>query len=206
MLLGDGRGTLARAEATSVAADRVDLVVLSTEHTDPLQPPLWLVQALAKSGRDEQAIEQATEVGISRIIPLQAERSVVRWEGDKSEKSQLRWQKIVTEATKQSLQPWVPVIDSVASVAEVVARSAELQLIALDHRAEQSLLDVEFRDPLGATPIAVMIGPEGGWSDHERDAMVAGGCTFARLGPGVLRASSAGPIAAALLHARLRHW
>lgn len=206
VLLGDGRGSLARAEATAVAAEQIDLVVLSSEHHDPLGPPLWLAQSLAKAGRDEQAIEQATEVGISRVIPLQAERSVVRWEGDKADKGRSRWQKIVTEATKQSLQPWVPEVAPVASVEAVVALAGDSQLIALDHRADQSLLDLELQDPLGDTPLVLMVGPEGGWSEPERDAMAAAGCELARLGPGVLRASSAGPIAAALLHARLRHW
>ena len=206
VLLGDGQGIIARAEASRVDAEAVELVLLTVEHHDPPLPPLWLVQSLAKSGRDEHAIEQATEVGISRVIPLQSERSVVRWENDKAHKGQLRWQKIVTEASKQSLQPWVSEVAPLASLTDVLSLACEVQVIALDHRAEQTLLDVELRDPLGSTPIALMVGPEGGWSEREREVMADAGCVLARLGPGVLRASSAGPIAAALLHARLRHW
>ena len=204
--LGDGRGVVAVAQATSVDADRIELVVMATEHTQPLIPPLWLGQALAKSGRDEQAIEQATEVGVARIIPLQAERSVVRWDVAKADKATARWQKIVTQAAKQSIQPWRPIVDQVTTVEDLLGGGHDVQLIALDHRARQSLLDVELEDPAGDRPIAVLVGPEGGWSDGEKAALRDAGVVMAKLGPGVLRASSAGPIALALLHARLRHW
>ncbi len=206
VLLGDGRGTIARAQATRVESDRVDLVVVHAELSEAHAPPLWLVQSLAKSGRDEQAIEQATEVGVARIFPLQAARSVVRWSADKADKAQARWQKIVTEATKQSLQAFIPEIAPVCTIAGFVRDHTGVQIIALDHRAESSLLDIAVDDPLGPRPIALLVGPEGGWSDDERDVLERGGATWARLGSGVLRTSSAGPIGLALLHARLRHW
>lgn len=204
--LGDGRGVTALAEATSVSPERVELVVLDTEHADGWAPELWLVQSLAKGGRDEQAIEQATEIGVDSVVPLAAARSVVRWDADKASKGQARWQKIVTEATKQSLQPRIPIVHPVVTVAEFLESAASVQLIALDHRSEHNILDVSI-DPLeGAAPIAVLVGPEGGWSDEERDALTHSGSAWVNLGPGVLRASSAGPIALALVHARLRHW
>lgn len=204
--LGDGRGVTAWAEATAVSSERVELVVLETQHADAWAPPLWLVQSLAKGGRDEQAIEQATEVGVDAVIPLAAARSVVRWDADKASKGQARWQKIVTEATKQSLQPRIPSVQPVVTVEEFLEQATSVQIIALDHRAEDNILDVPL-DPLeGAAPVAVLVGPEGGWSDEEREALTDSGAAWASLGQGVLRASGAGPIALALVHARLRHW
>ena len=204
--VGDGRGVTALAEATSVSPERVELVVLETHHPEGWSPELWLVQSLAKGGRDEQAIEQATEVGVDAVVPLAAARSVVRWEADKALKGQARWQKIVTEATKQSLQPTIPTVQPVVTIQGFLEQAASVQLIALDHRADHNILDVSL-DPLeGAAPIAVLVGPEGGWSDEERDALTVSGAAWASLGPGVLRASSAGPIALTLVHARLRHW
>jgi len=206
VLIGNGRGVLATAEATEVSAESVALVVLDVSHTKGWQPELWLAQSLAKSGRDEQAIEQATEVGVDRIIPLHAQRSVVRWDLDKATRGVERWQKIVTEASKQALQPRVASVEPVSTIEALIERSVECQLIVLDHRAQATVLDVPIDGLPEALPIVVAVGPEGGWSDQEFDALSTAGISLAKLGPGVLRASSAGPIALALLHARLRHW
>ena len=203
VFLGDGQGTIAQAEAVGVSADEVSLVVLSAQTTPPLEPALWLVQSLAKSGRDEQAIEQATEVGVTGIIPFAASRSVVSWEGKKRETGVSRWQRIVTEATKQSIQPHVPSVRDRHSIEQLAQLCSEMGVLLLDHRAEEGLFDVS----LDITrPVAVVVGPEGGLSEAEIDTLVAAGATRVKLGPGVLRTSSAGPVALSLLHQRLGHW
>ena len=203
--IGDGRGHLARAEATSVDADAVELVVVEAWMVDREQPEVWLAQSLAKQGRDEQAVEQATEVGVDRVIPLSTERAVVKWDEAKKTSGHERWQRIVREATKQSLQPYLADVDPLHSLTELLER-ADIQFIALDHRAEKSILDVPIEPLPGAAPIVLAVGPEGGWSDGEKEAIVAAGGGLAKLGDGVLRASSAGPIALALTRARLRQW
>lgn len=203
--IGDGRGHLARAEATSINADAVELVVIDAWMVEREQPEVWLAQSLAKQGRDEQAVEQATEVGVDRVIPLGTERAVVKWEGAKKTSGHERWQRIVREATKQSLQPYLAPVDSLHSLTELLERP-DIQLIALDHRADKSILDVPIEPLPGAPAIVLAVGPEGGWSDSEKEAIVAAGGGVAKLGDGVLRASSAGPIALALMRARLRQW
>jgi len=205
VLLGDGAGAQATAEAIEVTAAEVSLVVLSVTHQPPSEPPLWLIQSLAKSGRDEQAIEQATEVGVSEIVPLQAARSVVSWEGDKRETGRARWQRIVTEATKQAIQPYLPPVREPHTIDEICGLGGSVRVLALDHRAEDSLFDLPL-DPLDEYPIAVVVGPEGGLSEQELDALVAAGATRVKMGPGVMRTSTAGPIALALLHQKLGHW
>lgn len=203
--IGDGRGHLARAEATSINADAVELVVIDAWMVEREQPEVWLAQSLAKQGRDEQAVEQATEVGVDRVIPLGTERAVVKWEGAKKTSGHERWQRIVREATKQSVQPYLAPVDSLHSLTELLERP-DIQLIALDHRADKSILDVPIEPLPGAPAIVLAVGPEGGWSDSEKEAIVAAGGGVAKLGDGVLRASSAGPIALALMRARLRQW
>ena len=203
--IGDGRGHLARADATSVDADAVELVVIEAWMVEREQPEVWLAQSLAKQGRDEQAVEQATEVGVDRVIPLSAERAVVKWEDAKKTSGHERWQRIVREATKQSLQPYLAEVEAVHSLAELLGRDS-LQLIALDHRAEHSILDAPIEPLPGAAPIVLAVGPEGGWSEEEKETIVDAGGSLAKLGDGVLRASSAGPIALALMRARLRQW
>ena len=203
--IGDGRGHLARAEATLVDPARVELVVIDASMVDREQPEVWLAQSLAKQGRDEQAVEQATEVGVDRVIPLASERAVVKWVARKKDTGHERWQRIVREACKQSLQPYLPVVEPVHSMEELLQRP-DIQVIALDHRAEASILDVPIEPLPGARPIVLAVGPEGGWSESEKDAVSAAGGHLAKLGAGVLRASSAGPIALALMRARLRQW
>lgn len=203
--IGDGRGHLARAEATSVDAKAVELVVIEAWTVDREQPEVWLAQSLAKQGRDEQAVEQATEVGVDRVIPLSTDRAVVKWDGEKKASGHERWQRIVREATKQSLQPYLAEVEPVHSLQELLGRG-DIQFIGLDHRAEKSILDVPIEPLPGAAPVVLAVGPEGGWSDAEKEAILAAGGGLAKLGDGVLRASSAGPIALALMRARLRHW
>jgi 16S rRNA (uracil1498-N3)-methyltransferase len=96
-------------------------------------------------------------------------------------------------------------VDSLHSLTELLERP-DIQLIALDHRADRSILDVPIEPLPGAPAIVLAVGPEGGWSDSEKEAIVAAGGGVAKLGDGVLRASSAGPIALALMRARLRQW
>jgi 16S rRNA (uracil1498-N3)-methyltransferase len=206
ILVGDGRGAIAQAEASQVEPSEVHLVVVSVTHTEAEAPAIWLIQSLAKSGRDEQAIEAATEVGVSGVIPLQAERCVVRWRGEKLAAGVARWQRIVTEASKQAIQPHTPRVLSALTVDELADDVDSWQLIVLDHRAETRLVDVELDSGPDAAPVGVVVGPEGGFSDAERGALETAGAIVAKMGPGVLRTSSAGPIAIALLHQRMDHW
>jgi 16S rRNA (uracil1498-N3)-methyltransferase len=206
ILVGDGRGAVAQAEASQVDATEVHLVVVSVTHTEADTPGVWLVQSLAKSGRDEQAIEAATEVGVAGVIPLHAERCVARWKGDKLESGVARWQRIVTEASKQAIQAHTPQVLPVLSTSDLAHDASSWQLIVLDHRAEARLADVELDSSAAALPVAVVVGPEGGFSEAERESFQNAGATVAKMGPGVLRTSSAGPIAIALIHQRLGHW
>jgi len=206
ILIGDGRGSIAQAEASHVDASEVHLVVVSVSHTEVDVPGVWLIQSLAKSGRDEQAIEAATEVGVSGVIPLLAERCVSRWKGDKVDSGVARWQRIVTEASKQAIQAHTPQVSPLVSTSELAKDASSWQLIVLDHRAQMRLADVELESGVDALPVALVVGPEGGFSNAEREMLHTAGARLAKMGPGVLRTSSAGPIAIALIHQRLGHW
>jgi 16S rRNA (uracil1498-N3)-methyltransferase len=119
-------GTLATARATAVGPKEVLLEVLEPPSTHPPSTPeVWLVQALAKGDRDELAIQTCTELGVDRIIPWQASRSMSRWKGDKLTTGVARWQKIATEASKQSLRAWIPPVEQAMTTQEI----ADLGLI-----------------------------------------------------------------------------
>jgi 16S rRNA (uracil1498-N3)-methyltransferase len=195
--VSDGRGTIATVEAIEVSATAVAAVVLATVSYPEPSPPLWLVQALAKGGRDEQAIEAAVELGVSRVIPWQAGRSVSVWRGDKATSGQARWQRIVGEATKQSMQPWWATVSPLHTTSDLASLCHTASVVVLDPEAPQLLTQVVTAMPADR-PIVLVVGPEGGIGDEERDTLVAAGAVTGRLGPTVLRTSTAGPVAIAL--------
>jgi 16S rRNA (uracil1498-N3)-methyltransferase len=190
-------GVVLSAEPTEfvVEADAVTTAPASS-------PAIWLAQALAKGDRDEYAVQQATELGVDGVIPWAAQRSIVKWEGNKIAKGHQRWSAIVREATKQSLRPWIPEVGDLASTAVLCALANEARVIVLDPEAEQPLsaLEPDGRD------IVLVVGPEGGVSDAELSRLTAAGASVWSLGAPVLRTSTAGPAAIAVLNTRLGRW
>jgi 16S rRNA (uracil1498-N3)-methyltransferase len=203
VVVGDGRGRVADAEATAVARDRVELTVLALREEPEPSPRIVLVQALAKGGRDEAAIQAATELGVAAVVPWQAARSVSRWTGPKVDAGVARWAAIVREAGKQSMRPWAAEVRPLASTADVAALAAGATVLLLEPTAEARLLDAALP---ADREVVLVVGPEGGVAPEERDRLEAAGAVAVRLGPLVLRTSTAGPAALAALAARLDLW
>jgi 16S rRNA (uracil1498-N3)-methyltransferase len=203
VVVGDGRGRVADAEAVSVDRDLVELTVLALREEPPPAPRIVLVQALAKGGRDEAAIQAATELGVAAVVPWAAARSVTRWTGGKVESGVARWASIVREAGKQSMRPWAAEVRPLASTTDVAALAADATVLLLEPTAEVRLLDAVVppdRD------LVLVVGPEGGIAPEELDRLTAAGAIPVRLGPLVLRTSTAGPAALAALAAKLDLW
>jgi 16S rRNA (uracil1498-N3)-methyltransferase len=200
--LVDGEGTRARACVVAVGTGTLDLRVESAVTEPEPSPRFVLVQALAKGDRDERAVEAATECGVDEVVPWQAARCVVQWRGDRGERSWRRWDAVLVAATKQSRRARRPVLGPTASTEDLVARSAAAAATLVLHEdADAPLATVDL--PPGGD-VLVVVGPEGGIAPEELDALGAAGGTAVRLGPTVLRSSSAGPAALAVLSARDR--
>lgn len=205
--VADGAGRRARCRVLGAGKAHLDLVVdaVADEPVPPVR--LVLVQALAKGGRDEQAVEAATELGVDLVVPWQAARSISVWTGDRRAKGRQKWQQQVREAAKQARRARVPEVAEPVDTAGLVAlvRAATLALV-LDGDAalgpdQQLVVD---GGPPAAGDLMVVVGPEGGIAAEELEALAAAGARPTRLGPHVLRSSSAGPAALAVLAARLR--
>ena len=201
LLGGGGR----RAEATvthtgrSAFSARLDTIVEEPEN----DPRFVLVQALAKGGRDEQAVETATELGVDEVVPWQAARGVVVWRGrDREEKGRRRWESVCVAASKQSRRARVPVVSEPANIPGVATRLGRAALALVLHEAATEPLSAAELPTSGE--IVVVVGPEGGIGDAELAELVAAGGRPVRLGPEVLRSSTAGPVALAVLAASLR--
>jgi 16S rRNA (uracil1498-N3)-methyltransferase len=203
--VSDGRGWRVHGTVAESAPSRVVVTVERIEHESSDAPRFVLVQALAKGDRDELAVQTATELGVDDVVPWQAERSVSRWSGDKVAKGVARWQTIVREAAKQSMRSHIPEVHDPVSTNGITRSVDGTTWLVLDPRAEHSIR--EWAEHAG-TPetIGVIVGPEGGISPAELNALVAAGATPIRLGPHVLRTSTAGPAALATLGALFRRW
>jgi 16S rRNA (uracil1498-N3)-methyltransferase len=201
LLLGDGRGTLAEATVSAVSNTGVEVRVGAVRFEERPTPEIWLAQALAKGDRDELAIQAATEVGVSGVIPVQTARSVSRWSGPKLEKGVARWESIVREASKQAIRGWVPDVESPATLVDT-----RDHVLVLDPRGAVRLADAVESTPSDARRIVLVVGPEGGFADEEIDRMTAAGAVSVVLGDTVLRTSTAGPAAIAVANVVLGRW
>lgn len=197
--VADGAGRRVLAEAEAVGRSTVRGRVLEIEDEPEPVSRLVLVQALAKGDRGEQAVETATELGVDEIVPWQAERSVVVWRPDRVERSLGKWVTVVSRASKQSRRSRMPLVRPPVSTGALLDRVRTSALALVLHE--------EARQPLAGLvlptqgEVLVVVGPEGGISGHELDALVAAGGLPVRLGGTVLRTSSAGPAALAVLNA-----
>ena len=143
--LSDGKGIRARGLVSEIRGS--SLVVLVEEVITEELPSrqITLVQALAKGDRDELAIQAATELGVTSIIPWQATRSISRWDGPKQAKGQARWQQIVSEAAKQSLRAFTPVVSNIAETKELGLQVQDFDLVlVLDTTATKQLSELRY--------------------------------------------------------------
>ena len=150
------------------------------------EPVLTVAFALTKGERPEWTVQKLTEVGVDRIIPFVADRSVVRWDAEKLATQSERFGRIAREAASQCRRVWLPAVEGVARLHDVVALPGA------------ALADAGGRPPSLAHPV-LLTGPEGGWSEAELAA--ADGLPRVALGPHVLRAETAAVVAGALLSA-----
>jgi len=203
--LADGAGVLLHAEVLAVQGREVlQAHVLERVEVPAPSPRLVVVQALPKGDRAETAVETLTEVGVDVIVPWQSDRAVVRWSGEKVARGRARWEAVARAAAKQSRRARFPVVAPLARIADVVA--------LVSGAATAVVLHEEAIEPLGAREwpadgdVVLVVGPEGGISPAEVEALTAAGGRLARMGPTVLRTSTAGTVAAAVVLSRTSRW
>lgn len=233
--LVDGHGGRAGAEVVGVSAGEVRLRLVEAPRFEALPAlRLTLIQALAKEKRDLQALEAACEIGVQRVIPWGAARAVSRWDSAaKREKGRAKWAALALSALKQSRQSWLARVEEyVESGAEVAGSEsgsepglqpaargensvfAEVKRIVAAggrvfvlHESATERLSAQLSGvPKETEEIAVVVGPEGGITEAELAAFRAAGAEIALLGPSVLRCSTAGPVALAIIQAALGSW
>jgi len=205
LLLADGRGGLAHAVVTSVGKNELQLEIVDRRTFPAPAPRVLLAQALVKGDRGELAVELATEAGVDAVLPWRAARCVARWEtGPRGDKALARWRTTAREAAKQARRAWVPVVEEPVTTAALARRVADVRAALVLHEAAPDGLA---RMDLPADgDLLLVVGPEGGIADDELDALVAAGARAVRLGPEVLRASTAAAVALGALGVLTGRW
>lgn len=201
--LADGLGTRAHCRVTALGQDVVTLRVVRRSVEPEPSPRLVLVQAIAKGDRGELAVELATEVGVDEVVPWSAERCVVKWEGERGERALRRWRSTAREAGKQSRRARHPVLGHWLDTPSLLERVAGSTCLVLHEQAAAPLSSAELP---AAGEVVLVVGPEGGITDRELAALEAAGGRPVRLGASVLRTSTAGAAAAAVVSARTARW
>ena len=204
VVLTDGVGTSAQGVVSSAARRAVEVTVSTVSDSPAPSPSVVVVQALPKGDRGELAVEMLTEVGVMSIVPWAAARCVAAWRGERAAKSLARWRSTAREAAKQARRSWFPAVEELASTSDVAALLGSADLAVVLH--EEASIPLASLDVPATGLVAVVVGPEGGLADEEVAAFARAGAQPVRLGPEVLRTSTAGVAAVSALLARTPRW
>jgi 16S rRNA (uracil1498-N3)-methyltransferase len=208
LVLSDGAGGLARCVVEHAGRDGLQARVLDRRQVAPVEPPVTVVQALPKAERSELAIELATEAGADVLVAWQAARCVARWDGARAEKGLRRWRAVARAAAQQSRRAHIPTVEGVLSTAVLTQRVGETVasgglVLALHESAAGALTDVGLGQ---AKSVTLVVGPEGGIAPDELAALTDAGALAVRLGPTVLRTSTAAAVALGALGVLTPRW
>ncbi|TWG89984.1 16S rRNA (uracil1498-N3)-methyltransferase [Nocardioides sp. J9] len=204
LLLTDGVGRLVTGEVSETTKKSFTVVAREVADLPEPRPRVTVVQALPKGDRGELAVEVLTEVGVARVVPWAAGRSVAVWKGERAAKSLAKWQATAREAAKQARRAWHPEVVPLASTDDVVELVGSADVAVVLHE--------DATEPLAALAlpadgdVVVVVGPEGGLTDEEVTRLVEAGGVAVRLGTEVLRTSTAGVAAVAALLSRTGRW
>ncbi len=194
--LSDGAGEVARCVIEDVGKGALTARVLERRRVAAPTPKVTVVQALPKSDRSELAIELATEAGADAFVAWQASRCVARWDGQaRVDKGLRRWRAVARSAARQSRRAYIPTVSGVVSTKELAERVRDVvstPVLVLHESATQPITEVPVA---AADSLFLVIGPEGGIADDEIAALSGVGATVIRLGPTVLRTSTAAAVA-----------
>jgi 16S rRNA (uracil1498-N3)-methyltransferase len=202
--LSDGTGGLVECTVVETERDRLSLAVVRRSRLAPPDPRFVVVQALPKGDRGELAVELLTEVGVDEIVPWSSARAVAQWRGERGERALARWRATAREAAKQSRRAWLPYVTDLHTTRQVCTLiAASGAAVVLHEDARTPLQDIP---PVTSGDLVVVVGPEGGLTEGEVTAFRAAGARVARLGPTVLRTSTAGAAALSVLSVQTGRW
>ena len=220
LVLSDGAGTV--ADCVVIGVDKRTLTARVEERRSAPQPTpqVTVVQAIPKLERAELAIELATEAGADEFVAWQASRCVARWDGERAANGLRRWRAVARSAARQSRRAWIPEVSGPMSTDQlgtyigerIDAGAAALVLHESADRALGEVMAEVMGEVMREVPVAqadsiiLVVGPEGGLSETEVDMLAVAGAVAVRLGPTVLRTSTAAAVALGALGVLTSRW
>ncbi|MCF2530612.1 16S rRNA (uracil(1498)-N(3))-methyltransferase [Yinghuangia soli] len=205
VVLTDGSGLAVRGTVAVVEGKDTLYVDVEERTEEPAPAPrIVVVQALPKGDRGELAVETMTEVGVDVVVPWSAARCITQWKGERGTKSLAKWRSTAREAGKQARRTHLPEITDLMTTRQVAALLGGAAFAGVLHEAaDHPIATVEVP---AEGDIVLVVGPEGGVAPEELAAFADAGAAAYRLGPTVLRTSTAGVSAASVLMARSGRW
>jgi 16S rRNA (uracil1498-N3)-methyltransferase len=202
--LTDGAGLIAECVVAAARPGALDLSVLARRREPRPVPAIVVAQALPKGEHGPLAVDLMTEGGVDVIMPWAAQRCVTRWQADRGDRALARWRAAAREAAKQARRAWLPEVTGLVTTAGLARRVTSASLaVLLDPAGPVPLSEAELPS---SGDIMLIVGPEGGVTPAEAADLTGAGAVTARLGPAVLRASSAGLVAATIVASRSGRW
>ena len=200
IVLFAGDGAEARAKLVAVTRAAADIAVLDVRQVDRESPlAITLIQGISSGDRMDYTLQKAVELGVSAIVPVFVERSIVRLSGERADKRVAHWREVVVSACEQCGRNRIPEVSPATSFAEAIPRvAAEVDLryvLSVERGARLRTL------PVPRSAIALLAGPEGGLTPGEERAAKAAGYAPLSLGPRVLRTETAAVAALAAMQA-----
>lgn len=151
---------------------------------------LTVAVALVKEQKMDLILQKLTELGVSRIIPVSMERSIVKLDKERFNKKKVRWESICKEASEQSKRTNIPIIEDIKSIKDLTKEDADLKLVA-STKEKEKLLNYYLQSIENCAKIIMVIGPEGGISDKEEDILVSNGYNRVSFGNLIFRVETA---------------
>ena len=187
------------AEVESARKDLVSFTIVERIEASAPVARIALLASLIKFEHFEWMIEKATELGAERLIPVEAERSE-KGLALAARKRATRWNRIAREASEQSRRARLPVIDTTVRLAEGLRSEADYRYV-MEESGAVPLLEVVPQVRESGDRVALLVGPEGGWTDKERAEIAGAGWMAVSLGPAILRAETAAIAGLSILNA-----
>jgi len=203
LVVSDPSGTQFAAVLETVRAEEATARIIAPLQSRGVQP-ITLFQAILKGPKMELVLQKATELGVAEIVPLEAERNVVRLDGQKVEAKLERWKRIAIEASKQSGRASPPAIGLPVTPREAASRVAGFDTALVFWEEAREVAPVRLPQETAAVRVAVFIGPEGGLTSAEVEMLESRGATRAGLGPLTLRSETAAIAALAIVAYEMR--
>ena len=197
LTLFNGDGWDYRCRLTALRGERVEAEILERVAATAESPlEVTLAQGVARGERMDLVVQKATELGVARIVPLLTERSVVRLDERRSGRRLAHWQAVATSACEQCGRARLPAVAAPLPLARWLEEPADASLrLLLSPGAGRALAG----SAGGPGPVTLLVGPEGGLTDAERDAALRAGFEPCSLGPRILRTETAAIAALAVL-------